>query len=59
MIDVSATSDDINSMFKKGVVTHFMPSGKDYMRTIGSLPPSYLKQRNGSGDSETNAAASQ
>ena len=43
MIDTSTTPEDINDMFKRGVVTHFMPSGREYMRTVGSLQPTYEK----------------
>ena len=28
-------NEDINKMFEQGVVTHFLPSGKPYMRTVG------------------------
>ena len=35
MIDTSVTPFDINRLFRTGVVTYRMPSGKSYMRTIG------------------------
>ena len=41
MIDTSTTPRDINEMFKSGVVTHFVPSKKDYMRTVGRLTPDF------------------
>ena len=41
MIDTSTTPQDINEMFKQGVVTHFVPSKKDYMRTVGRLTPDF------------------
>ena len=41
MVDTSTTPDDLNAMFSSGIVTHLLPSGKAYMRTVGSLTPSY------------------
>jgi len=37
MIDTSTSAEDINNMFPHGVVTHLLPSGKSYMRTVGAL----------------------
>ena len=37
MIDTSTTPDDINKFFQQGVVTHYLPSGKPYMRTVGGF----------------------
>jgi hypothetical protein len=33
MIDTSVTPDDISKIFKSGVITSFLLSGKEYMRT--------------------------
>ena len=35
MVDTSISPEDINRLFPTGVVTYLMPSGKNYMRTIG------------------------
>ena len=35
MIDTSVSMSDINRLFRTGVITYHMPSGKSYMRTIG------------------------
>ena len=43
MIDTSTTPQDINEMFKQGVVTHYVPSKKEYMRTVGKLTPDYSR----------------
>ena len=35
MVDGSVSPEDINRLFRTGVVTYLMPSGRNYMRTIG------------------------
>ena len=35
MIDTSVSPCDLNRLFRSGVITYYMPSGKHYMRTIG------------------------
>ena len=35
MVDTSISPEDINRLFRTGVITYFMPSGKTYMKTIG------------------------
>ena len=35
MVDGSVSPEDINRLFRTGVVTYLMPSGQNYMRTIG------------------------
>ena len=35
MVDTSVSLEDINRLFRTGVITYYMPSGKGYMRTIG------------------------
>ena len=47
MIDTSTTPEDINTMFSQGVVTHLLPSGKSYMRTVGALPVSNERTKSG------------
>ena len=44
MVDCSVTPSDINALFQSGVITWFLPSGKQYMRTIAdpSKPRSWL-----------------
>ena len=37
MIDSNVSNDDINRLFRTGVVTYLLPSGKNYMRTVGKI----------------------
>ena len=35
MVDGSVSAEDINRLFRTGIITYYLPSGKSYMRTIG------------------------